>query len=120
MEHSTDNKSKEKPKISPESSKFKTEICRNWKNGQCRYGSNCFFAHGEHELRPSTSAPVKSYRCSQFYDLGYCPYGTQCAYKHQEKSAESQAIPKSNSGESLKKRLPVFLKLSQEPLRAQV
>lgn len=30
--------------------KFKTEMCRNWEMSKCKYGSECTFAHGEHEL----------------------------------------------------------------------
>lgn len=26
-------------------------LCRRWKGGTCRFGSNCNFAHGEEELR---------------------------------------------------------------------
>jgi len=30
--------------------KFKTEICRNWEISKCKFGTECTFAHGEHEL----------------------------------------------------------------------
>ena len=31
--------------------KFKTEMCRNWElNGKCKFGTECTFAHGYHEL----------------------------------------------------------------------
>lgn len=31
--------------------KFKTEMCRNWElNGKCKFGTECTFAHGTHEL----------------------------------------------------------------------
>eukprot|EP00887_Chlorella_sp_A99_P000051 scaffold16.g51.t1 len=29
----------------------KTQICLRWKNGECRFGDRCNFAHGEDELR---------------------------------------------------------------------
>eukprot|EP00930_Biecheleria_cincta_P063177 TRINITY_DN4867_c0_g1_i2.p1 TRINITY_DN4867_c0_g1~~TRINITY_DN4867_c0_g1_i2.p1 ORF type:complete len:382 (+),score=76.97 TRINITY_DN4867_c0_g1_i2:37-1146(+) len=31
-------------------SAVKTKICRDWQNGSCNRGSNCWFAHGEHEI----------------------------------------------------------------------
>ena len=35
-------------------SRFKTEICRNYKEkGSCLYADLCQFAHGKHELRVS-------------------------------------------------------------------
>ncbi|CEM12657.1 unnamed protein product [Vitrella brassicaformis CCMP3155] len=34
--------------------KFKTELCRNWKDGTCAHGDQCAFAHGEDELRDKT------------------------------------------------------------------
>lgn len=30
--------------------KFKTEICLNWELSKCKFGSECTFAHGDHEL----------------------------------------------------------------------
>jgi len=30
--------------------KFKTEICRSWEISKCKFGAECTFAHGEHEL----------------------------------------------------------------------
>lgn len=30
---------------------FLRRLCRRWKGGTCRFGSNCNFAHGEEELR---------------------------------------------------------------------
>eukprot|EP01065_Artemidia_motanka_P048688 TRINITY_DN78_c1_g1_i3.p1 TRINITY_DN78_c1_g1~~TRINITY_DN78_c1_g1_i3.p1 ORF type:complete len:778 (+),score=266.11 TRINITY_DN78_c1_g1_i3:65-2335(+) len=29
---------------------MKTQLCRNWHRGECRFGESCGFAHGEHEL----------------------------------------------------------------------
>lgn len=32
--------------------RYKTKICKHWeKNGLCRFGERCIFAHGGHELR---------------------------------------------------------------------
>lgn len=30
--------------------KFKTTLCTNFPKGMCKYGENCFFAHGKAEL----------------------------------------------------------------------
>lgn len=31
--------------------KYKTEICRNFINGNCKFGDNCAFAHGYNEIK---------------------------------------------------------------------
>eukprot|EP00615_Pteridomonas_danica_P006254 CAMPEP_0114343222 /NCGR_PEP_ID=MMETSP0101-20121206/10424_1 /TAXON_ID=38822 ORGANISM="Pteridomonas danica, Strain PT" /NCGR_SAMPLE_ID=MMETSP0101 /ASSEMBLY_ACC=CAM_ASM_000211 /LENGTH=689 /DNA_ID=CAMNT_0001477795 /DNA_START=37 /DNA_END=2106 /DNA_ORIENTATION=- len=31
--------------------RYKNAICRNFTNGNCRFGASCDFAHGEHELQ---------------------------------------------------------------------
>eukprot|EP01023_Acetabularia_acetabulum_P064903 TRINITY_DN8525_c0_g1_i2.p2 TRINITY_DN8525_c0_g1~~TRINITY_DN8525_c0_g1_i2.p2 ORF type:complete len:280 (+),score=69.95 TRINITY_DN8525_c0_g1_i2:255-1094(+) len=43
----------------PENSK--TKMCMRWKNGDCRFGDRCNFAHGEAELRRSQAAPTRAY-----------------------------------------------------------
>ena len=101
--------------------KFKTYLCRNWKNGLCTYGSSCFFAHGDDELRSINAPGIKVTKCQQFHDLGYCQYGSRCLFIHREDSEsinteEIRQHSKKNNG----KRLPVFLKLTQELLTAQV
>ena len=35
---------------------FRTVMCSWWKKGQCEFGDNCRFAHGEDELRESSQA----------------------------------------------------------------
>eukprot|EP00803_Ostreobium_quekettii_P003687 evm.model.scf_2484.2 EVM.evm.TU.scf_2484.2 scf_2484:20589-21928(-) len=39
----------------------KTKLCLRWLAGECRFGSRCNFAHGEHELRklPPKSSPSR-------------------------------------------------------------
>ena len=34
---------------------FRTVMCSWWRKGQCEFGDNCRFAHGENQLRESTS-----------------------------------------------------------------
>ena len=40
--------------------KYKTELCRNWENGNCAYGGSCAFAHGLGELRRKTDKTLFS------------------------------------------------------------
>jgi len=123
MEQFPEFKLQQKTKNSPESSKFKTEICRNWKSGLCRYGNSCFFAHGEIELRLSGLVPNKIVRCQQFHDSGYCQFGSRCVYRHQDRSPEHEInfrLGDNKPAKFDKKRLPVFQKLAQEPLSARV
>ena len=30
---------------------MKTQLCKNFRQGRCSYGSRCHFAHGEHQLQ---------------------------------------------------------------------
>ena len=64
--------------------KFKTEICRNYQNGHCEYGSKCAFAHGEKELReaPTDFEAAKKQPCERLMKYGYCLYGEECPYDH--------------------------------------
>lgn len=41
-------------------SKYKTKMCANFLNNACTWGSECAFAHGPNELRPSGAAPSQS------------------------------------------------------------
>jgi hypothetical protein len=66
--------------------KEKTEICKFWLNGQdCKFGSECAFAHGEHELMKKTHVAskfrmtlCKSYMTGE----GFCQYGVRCQFSH--------------------------------------
>ena len=66
--------------------KWKTEICRNWEMyGQCKYGNNCAFAHGDSELKQrKISFNYKTKPCKQFFELGYCSYGIRCQFSHKK------------------------------------
>lgn len=38
--------------------KKKTELCKNWElNGTCKFGTDCAFAHGEHEIVAKNHLP---------------------------------------------------------------
>lgn len=65
--------------------KYKTEICKNfvlYKN--CKFGINCCFAHGKHELRKKKDFNFfyKTKICKHFHQKGFCPYGNRCQYFH--------------------------------------
>lgn len=64
--------------------KQKTELCKNWVlYNDCYYKDTCSFAHGEHELR-RTSTPVnyKTKICKAFAEKFFCRYGNRCHYSH--------------------------------------
>jgi len=67
--------------------KFKTEMCKNWElKGRCKFGNQCCFAHGRHELKAKvlTHVKYKTKPCKQYHQIGYCPYGQRCQYLHKE------------------------------------
>jgi hypothetical protein len=79
---------------------FKTRMCRNFKEGTCKYGERCNFAHGKDELLSTfqiekktapgekKKAPVddkqvfKTRLCSTFLTKGSCWYGVTCSFAH--------------------------------------
>jgi len=67
-------------------SKWKTEICRYWEMyGECKYGENCAFAHGDSELKQrKMTFNYKTKPCKQFFELGYCSYGSRCQFSHKK------------------------------------
>ena len=70
--------------------KWKTEICRYWEMyGQCKFGDNCAFAHGDSELKQrKMTFNYKTKPCKQFFELGYCSYGSRCQFSHKQESEE--------------------------------
>ena len=66
--------------------KYKTEKCRYWEMyGQCQYGENCAFAHGDSELKKrKLTFNYKTKPCKQFFELGYCSYGIRCQFSHKK------------------------------------
>eukprot|EP01025_Chloroclados_australasicus_P004025 TRINITY_DN1096_c0_g1_i10.p2 TRINITY_DN1096_c0_g1~~TRINITY_DN1096_c0_g1_i10.p2 ORF type:complete len:420 (+),score=28.37 TRINITY_DN1096_c0_g1_i10:71-1261(+) len=67
------------------SEKYKTEVCRLWqKDGFCRFGDGCHFAHGMHELQPLMRHPkYKTKLCRNYASTGKCDYGQRCQFIHQ-------------------------------------
>lgn len=68
--------------------KYKTEICKNWQNGICKFGANCIFAHGKRELRESVVK--KNVECTNFSSKFYCSYGEKCQFIHNQVRAKSR------------------------------
>lgn len=70
-------------------SKFKTEKCKNFELfGDCKFGSNCFFAHGKNELRSKVSFSnfYKTKLCRNYFKNGFCQYASRCQYFHLKSS----------------------------------
>lgn len=100
--------------------KFKTEICRNWTQGICEFGSKCTFAHGQHELRLRETAAgnYRTKNCKQFHELGYCQYGSRCQFKHiiaewRKNVNTASSSPRESTLDITKKRLPIFIQLAE-------
>ena len=72
--------------------KWKTEICRYWEiYGECKFGENCAFAHGDSELKKrKLTFNYKTKPCKQFFELGYCTYGSRCQFSHKKESENSE------------------------------
>jgi len=73
-------------------SRFKTEICRNFKEkGKCLYGDLCQFAHGNEEMRNvGQHNKYKTKRCQKYWIKGYCAYGPRCNFLHYEERDQVQ------------------------------
>lgn len=95
---------------------FKTRVCAKFRQGTCRNGENCNFAHGEADLRqppPNWKDLVgvggvreereeedrpsgnwdddqriihKMKLCKKFYNGEECPYGDRCNFLHEDPS----------------------------------
>ena len=92
--------------------KWKTEICRYWEMyGECKFGENCAFAHGESELKQrKLTFNYKTKPCKQFFELGYCSYGSRCQFSHKKESLEGKA----NEGKEKEKDKISYLKVLNE------
>ena len=60
--------------------------------GQCKFGDNCAFAHGDSELKKrKMTFNYKTKPCKQFFELGYCTYGSRCQFSHKKEDLKSEA-----------------------------
>ena len=65
--------------------KKKTELCKNWElTGNCKFGDDCAFAHGNTELVSKNHIPenYKTKLCKQFHEEGCWSYGHRCQFLH--------------------------------------
>merc|ERR1712025_1343987 len=78
-------------------SKFKTEICRNFKEkGKCIYENLCQFAHGNQDMRNICEPKkYKTRKCQNYWIKGYCAYGPRCNFLHYEDP--DKVMPNSNN-----------------------
>lgn len=95
--------------------RYKTELCHNYaENGQCRYGLQCKFAHGEHEMRHVRRHPrFKTIPCKSFYDSGMCPYGHRCNFIHEDDLIYESAVSLPSSPISKPIQLPSVPNISK-------
>ena len=93
--------------------KWKTEICRYWEMyGECKYGDNCAFAHGDSELKQrKLTFNYKTKPCKQFFELGYCSYGSRCQFSHKREDLKDQKNEIENKNNNVS-----YLKIMEELL----
>ena len=93
--------------------KWKTEICRYWEMyGQCKFGDNCAFAHGDSELKErKMTFNYKTKPSKQFFEIGYCSYGSRCQFSHKEEKTKKRDI---NNEISYLKIIKEFLSSEKE------
>ena len=90
--------------------KWKTELCHYWEMyGQCKYGENCAFAHGDSELKKrKLTFNYKTKPCKQFFEQGYCSYGSRCQFSHKKEELKND--------EEKEKEKVSYLKIIEELL----
>ena len=91
--------------------KWKTEICHYWEMyGECKFGDNCAFAHGDYELKQrKLTYNYKTKPCKQFFEIGYCSYGSRCQFSHKKEDLKNQK----NDGYNLDDKVS-YLKIIEE------
>ena len=84
--------------------KWKTELCHYWEMyGQCKYGENCAFAHGDSELKKrKLTFNYKTKPCKQFFEQGYCSYGSRCQFSHKKEELKNDEEKEKEKGSYLK------------------
>lgn len=63
----------------------KTELCKKYLRGSCRFNTECWFAHGQTDLQiRKRSRNYKTISCS--WPSGQCPYEIRCIFKHNDET----------------------------------
>ena len=76
------------PRVVKDPLRYKTQLCANFqRDGVCRYGRRCQFAHGAHELRERSQllapiVPEDQKICQPFAATGFCRFGDKCKFPH--------------------------------------
>ena len=72
--------------------KWKTEICRYWEMyGECKFGENCAFAHGDSELKQrKLTFNYKTKACKQFFLFLYWSYGSRYQFRYKKERHEGK------------------------------
>jgi hypothetical protein len=67
---------------------IKTALCKNYMNGNCRFGNRCNFAHGQEDLKKRNRGPC------WFYNNGGCSKSAElCTYEHIEVKGVKKPLP---------------------------
>eukprot|EP00928_Gymnodinium_smaydae_P065140 TRINITY_DN48320_c0_g1_i1.p1 TRINITY_DN48320_c0_g1~~TRINITY_DN48320_c0_g1_i1.p1 ORF type:complete len:305 (-),score=6.00 TRINITY_DN48320_c0_g1_i1:151-969(-) len=59
----------------------KTQLCTFWARNACQRGDDCYFAHGESDLKPAPNF-WKTKMCQNYSSFGVCELGNECTYAH--------------------------------------
>jgi hypothetical protein len=73
----------EQKKSTRKKKKKAVQQCHSFADGDCSYGDECRFKHGEDDNR-DFPAMARNRRgpCHRWRDTGECEYGTECRYSH--------------------------------------
>ena len=99
--------------------KWKTEICHYWEMyGECKFGNNCTFAHGNYELKKrKMTFNYKTKPCKQFFELGYCSYGSRCQFSHKKQNLKDNKSSRISYLKIIKEFLSSQKEISHELLK---
>lgn len=78
----------------------KTKLCLFFKQGICRRGRSCTFAHSDAELRPCPNLK-RTRLCANIFNGGKCERGKKCKFAHSEAQLRMLAPGQSASYETV-------------------